>query len=76
MSCTYPLPQLAIAYAIRRSYDDWAVLAVHGTFLQLTILACFSLQCTGPYDFNLISNETDGRARVRLNGVTLVAGIN
>ena len=32
--------------------------------------------CTGPYDFILITNEPDGRARVRLNGVTPVAGIN
>ena len=32
--------------------------------------------CQGPYDFILISNEPDGRARVRLNGVTPVAGIN
>ena len=26
--------------------------------------------CTGPYDFILITNEPDGRARIRLNGVT------
>jgi hypothetical protein len=32
--------------------------------------------CQGAYDFILISNEPDGRARVRLNGVTPVAGIN
>lgn len=32
--------------------------------------------CQGPYDFILITNEPDGRARVRLNGVTPVAGIN
>jgi hypothetical protein len=36
---------------------------------------CFDM-CQGPYDFLLITNEPDGRARVRINGVDAVPGIN
>jgi hypothetical protein len=32
--------------------------------------------CTSAYDFLLITNEPDGRARVRINGVDAVPGIN
>ena len=36
---------------------------------------CFDM-CSSAYDFLLITNEPDGRARVRINGVDSVPGIN
>ena len=36
---------------------------------------CFDM-CSSAYDFLLITNEPDGRARVRVNGVDSVPGIN
>ena len=37
--------------------------------------ACFDM-CSSAYDFLLITNEPDGRARVRINGTDPVQGIN
>jgi hypothetical protein len=46
-----------------------------GCLLEKRTLERCCDMCTGPYDFLLITNEPDGRARVRINGIEDVAGI-
>lgn len=46
-----------------------------GVLLEKKTLERCCDMCTGPYDFLLITNEPDGRARVRRNGIEDVQGI-
>ena len=64
-----------ILYPQRIAKDSVGHIA-RGCLLSKGQLEALFDMCQGPYDFILISNEPDGRARVRLNGVTPVAGIN
>jgi hypothetical protein len=68
------LPQLE--YFPQRIAKDSVTHIARGCLLFTGQLEALFNMCTGPYDFILITNEPDGRARVRLNGVTPVAGIN
>jgi hypothetical protein len=64
-----------ILYPQRIAKDSVGHIA-RGCLLSKGQLEALFDMCTGPYDFILITNEPDGRGRVRLNGVTPVAGIN
>jgi hypothetical protein len=64
-----------ILYPQRIAKDSVGHIA-RGCLLSKGQLEALFDMCRGTYDFILISNEPDGRARVRLNGVTPVAGIN
>ena len=64
-----------ILYPQRIAKDSVGHIA-RGCLLSKGQLEALFNMCTGPYDFILITNEPDGRARVRLSGVTPVAGIN
>ena len=64
-----------ILYPQRIAKDSVGHIA-RGCLLSKGQLEALFDMCQGPYDFLLITNEPDGRGRVRLNGVTPVAGIN
>ena len=64
-----------ILYPQRIAKDSVGHIA-RGCLLSKGQLEALFDMCQGAYDFILITNEPDGRARVRLNGVHPVPGIN
>ena len=78
---------VAIPPSIRKLMSHWVLMPnridraglphiAKGTMLEKSTLStCFDFCAENPYDFLLITNEPDGRARVRVNGWRGVKGL-